>query len=123
MSKRGRPRLSDSEKTKRPNDKLPCEICQGIYTRANKSAHIKTKQHQQALKYETILKDTLNQQIPKHKTMMDRVADTYYDLNGEKIHMLTKKFNYYNKVSIAKNGYPMYFNSLNERNKILPKYK
>lgn len=120
MSKRrGRPRLTETQKNKKPSDIITCTTCQGTYTRANRAAHNKTKQHQQALKYETILKNTLHQQIPDRPTLIQRAEYPYYDWNGERIYMKKNKFNYYNTVSMAKNGYPLYFNSLSERKKIM----
>lgn len=120
MSKRrGRPRLTETQKNKKPSDIITCTTCQGTYTRANRAAHNKIKQHQQALKYETILKNTLHQQIPDRPTLIQRAEYPYYDWNGERIYMKKNKFNYYNTVSMAKNGYPLYFNSLSERKKIM----
>jgi len=60
MSKRvGRPRLDASQKNKKPTDKITCITCNGVYTRSNRAAHNKTKQHQQALKYEAIIKNII----------------------------------------------------------------
>jgi hypothetical protein len=41
----GRPRKSEDEKAK-PDDRIICDICQGVFTRAHRSAHKKTKVHQ-----------------------------------------------------------------------------
>jgi len=120
MSKRvGRPRLEASQKNKKPTDKITCTTCSGVYTRSNRAAHNKTKQHQQALKYETIIKNTLHQQIPKTISLKERAEYPYYDWNGERIYMTPNKFKYYNTISLTKNGYPLYFESLNEKKKII----
>lgn len=119
MSKRvGRPKIDEDEHVKY-NDRITCETCKGVYSRSNKSAHEKTKQHQQALKYEKIIKNTLQQQIPDRMTLLQRAEYPYYDWNGERIYMTKNKFNYYNTVSMAKNGYPLYFNSLSERKQVM----
>lgn len=123
MSKRvGRPRLDASQKTKKPTDRITCTTCNGVYTRSNRAAHNKTKVHQQALKYETIIKNTLHEQIPDRITLKERAHHFYYDWNGEKTFMTQKKFNYYNAISLAKNGHPMYFKSLDERQERLMNY-
>jgi hypothetical protein len=120
MSKRvGRPKLDPSQKTKKPTDRITCDLCGKEYTRANRSTHNKTKIHQQAVKYETLIRDTLHQQIPERITLKERAEYPYYDWNGERIYMTEKKFNYYNTISLAKNGYPLYFKSLKERKKIM----
>lgn len=122
MSKRvGRPRIDDSQKNKKPTDRITCDTCKGEYTRANRAAHNKTKQHQQALSYETIIKNTLHQQIPKKNILKTRAEYPYYDWNGEIIYMTENKFKYYNTISLVKNGYPLYFKSHKERKSMIRK--
>ena len=44
MAGRGRPIKKEEEKAK-PNDKINCNICGKIYTRANQTRHKKSKYH------------------------------------------------------------------------------
>lgn len=106
-----------------PSDVLICDICGGKYTRANKVPHNKTKQHQQALKYEKIIKNTLQQQLPHHTSIEDRVENIYYDTNGDKVRLTKKKADFYNSISEAKNGHKCYFKSQDEIDEIFKKYK
>ncbi len=101
------------------NDKMTCETCQGKYSRSNKSTHNKTKRHQQALKYETIIKNTLHQQLPSKGGISNLIESPYYDWNGERIYMTKKKYDYYNTVSLAKNGYPLYFKTERDRKRTM----
>lgn len=101
-----------------PSDRLVCEVCGGKYTRANKVPHNKTKQHQQALKYESIIKNTINQQIPQKSTMLE-VDSWYYDINGEPIRLSKKKADFYNELSQVKNGHPCYFRTVDDLNKVI----
>lgn len=38
------------EGTTTPNDVLKCETCEGTYTRAHRSQHMKTKKHKESIK-------------------------------------------------------------------------
>jgi hypothetical protein len=118
MLKRGRP-ITDETKRAKPNDIIECSICKGKYTRANRSKHNKIRQHQQALRYEEIIKNTLHQQLPKKNDLSSRIESAYYDWNGEKIYMNKAKFDYYNIVSMSKNGYPLYFKTQSDRKRTM----
>ena len=44
-----------TQETKKPSDKLYCEICECHFSRANKSQHCKTRKHQTAQKFNDYL--------------------------------------------------------------------
>lgn len=111
--------MIEESKRGKPNDILDCNTCQGKFTWANRSKHNQTKQHQQALKYETIIKNTLHQQLPTRGGLSNMIESPYYDWNGERIYMTKKKFDYYNTISMTKNGYPLYFKTQIDRKRTI----
>lgn len=49
---------------KSPSDKIRCEICDNLFTRANKSQHNKTQKHLQNKKiYDKIIKTALEKYV------------------------------------------------------------
>lgn len=91
-NKRGRPVVAEEDKAK-PNDRLECKVCGGSYTRAHKSSHEKTKQHQIYAKLDDdIRKVVLNKPKQLRGTVTAKEIDYHgaYErvrekINGEKM--------------------------------------
>lgn len=105
------------------SDKIQCEICEGYYTRSNRSTHNRTKKHIQAEKFSKKMKETFDKKIPDKKAILERANYRYYDIEGNTVRLTEDQYKTYNALSEAKTGIPMYYKTLKERDNILKQYR
>lgn len=100
MSKGGRPRMREEDKTK-PDDKITCEICGEKFRRNNRWHHNNTKLHKQAASYDKEIRTLFlkkNVNVPednepinfnqfRKKNVVDNLQNKLED------HLIKKKYN------------------------------
>ena len=83
---------------KKPTDRLICDFCKTMYSRAHRAKHRKSKTCQAYQRASRVFLETLHGNETTRKSFMDFVKDPYTDKHGNTVYLTKRQFDFKNKL-------------------------